>query len=266
MYIESNEDAINLINTINSPYFRLHLDIGHAYCTEKDYVNSIAQALPYIAYMHLADIKDGYNLRFYVLEDLSSELKDINIDFTYAGYLFYFKRTDTFLFVDKHWSYYFCTEMFSPMEKTDVETFKQQMKKSFFVDYIPINHTNVNHFPEVNLVDVSAYVDAIPEISISLQNKIRPILNFLRSFKIANTAIIPQPVCNTVKGKVHYHEMPGEGGIDFTAVLEVLKDSYYEGFITVELYNHVEVWEKALSPTLCYLNQCINSKLEVSNA
>lgn len=49
-----------------------------------------------------------------------------------------------------------------------------------------------------------------------------------------------------IKGKVHHHEIPGEGDIDFRSVLEVLSDANYEHYLSVELHAHADEWERAL--------------------
>jgi sugar phosphate isomerase/epimerase len=50
-----------------------------------------------------------------------------------------------------------------------------------------------------------------------------------------------------IKGKIHHHEIPGEGDIDFRSVFQTLKESGYQHYLSVELYHHADVWERALS-------------------
>jgi hydroxypyruvate isomerase len=50
-----------------------------------------------------------------------------------------------------------------------------------------------------------------------------------------------------IKGKVHHHEIPGEGDINFHAVFQTLKDGGYKYYLSVELYHHADVWKQALS-------------------
>lgn len=85
MYIETLEDAVKLINEINSNNFKLHIDIGHAYCTENDYIKALEEYYPFTQYMHLADTKEGYNLKF--IESSLENIKNLNLDFNYASYL-----------------------------------------------------------------------------------------------------------------------------------------------------------------------------------
>jgi len=49
-----------------------------------------------------------------------------------------------------------------------------------------------------------------------------------------------------IKGKIHHHEIPGEGDIDFYSVFRALRDYGYHYYLSVELYHHMDVWEKAL--------------------
>lgn len=56
-----------------------------------------------------------------------------------------------------------------------------------------------------------------------------------------------------IKNRIHYHEIPGEGDIDLKAVLDILKEENYDGYVSVELYHHVDVYEKALKESHDYL-------------
>lgn len=40
--------------------------------------------------------------------------------------------------------------------------------------------------------------------------------------------------------RVHHHLVPGEGAIDFAAVLRAIRDMQYDGWITIELYPYVD--------------------------
>ena len=56
-FIETNRQAVRLIQEVNSPYFRLNQDIGHVNVCEEDYLQSIANALPVTAHIHIEDIR-----------------------------------------------------------------------------------------------------------------------------------------------------------------------------------------------------------------
>lgn len=50
-----------------------------------------------------------------------------------------------------------------------------------------------------------------------------------------------------IKDGIHHHEIPGEGDIDLKAVLSVIKNSNYTFYVSVELYHHADVWERAIT-------------------
>lgn len=56
-----------------------------------------------------------------------------------------------------------------------------------------------------------------------------------------------------IKGKVHHHEMPGTGDIEFQSIFQVLKDFGYKYYLSVELYHHDDVWQQALHQSRNYL-------------
>ncbi|MCX7923167.1 MAG: sugar phosphate isomerase/epimerase [Clostridia bacterium] len=58
MFIGTTEAAISAIEEVNSPYFKLNLDIGHVYCSEDEYLNKIEKALDYTVHCHIEDIKN----------------------------------------------------------------------------------------------------------------------------------------------------------------------------------------------------------------
>lgn len=56
-----------------------------------------------------------------------------------------------------------------------------------------------------------------------------------------------------IKNRVHYHEIPGTGDIDFPTIFKDLIKYNYKYYISVELYHHSDVWDKALSESIKYL-------------
>ena len=58
-----------------------------------------------------------------------------------------------------------------------------------------------------------------------------------------------------IKAKVHDHEIPGEGDLDFRSIFRILKDSDYKYYLSVELYHHADVWERALRQSHQHLLQ-----------
>ncbi|MFI6443640.1 sugar phosphate isomerase/epimerase family protein [Kitasatospora sp. NPDC050543] len=49
-----------------------------------------------------------------------------------------------------------------------------------------------------------------------------------------------------IKGRVHHHEIPGDGDIDFAGFFTVLERGGYDGYVSVELYNHSDNHRYAL--------------------
>ena len=64
MFIETIEEAHELIAQVGDSRFGLHLDIGHVFCSEKNYIEAIRIHGKNALYMHMADIKEGVNLKF----------------------------------------------------------------------------------------------------------------------------------------------------------------------------------------------------------
>ena len=56
-----------------------------------------------------------------------------------------------------------------------------------------------------------------------------------------------------IKNRVHHHEIPGEGDIDFGRIVKLIEDSGYEHYVCVELHNHDQMWERALKESRDYL-------------
>lgn len=58
LVISNTDDMIRMINEINSPNLKVNLDIGHAYITDPDLVESINKLSKAIIHTHIEDIKD----------------------------------------------------------------------------------------------------------------------------------------------------------------------------------------------------------------
>ena len=62
-----------------------------------------------------------------------------------------------------------------------------------------------------------------------------------------------------IKNRVHYHLIPGEGDIDLSSVLSLLKEEDYNGFVSVELYHHADVCDKALQNSYMFLKSLMDN-------
>jgi sugar phosphate isomerase/epimerase len=58
-----------------------------------------------------------------------------------------------------------------------------------------------------------------------------------------------------IKQRVHHHEIPGEGDIDFTRVFSILESAPYKHYVSVELHHHNEIWQRALKESLEYMQK-----------
>lgn len=56
-----------------------------------------------------------------------------------------------------------------------------------------------------------------------------------------------------IKNRIHHHEIPGDGDIDFLRVAASVKKAGYQHFISVELHHHNDRWKRALGESLAYL-------------
>ena len=59
--------------------------------------------------------------------------------------------------------------------------------------------------------------------------------------------------------RVHQHLIPGDGAIDFTAVMRAIKGIGYEGWLTIELYPYVENPDEAASRGLKRIKEALAS-------
>jgi hydroxypyruvate isomerase len=57
MFVETSTQAVELIRQIDSPRFKLNLDVGHVNSVEDDFLDSIRRSVPYTRHIHIEDIK-----------------------------------------------------------------------------------------------------------------------------------------------------------------------------------------------------------------
>ncbi|NJQ05679.1 sugar phosphate isomerase/epimerase family protein [Streptomyces lonarensis] len=58
-----------------------------------------------------------------------------------------------------------------------------------------------------------------------------------------------------IKGRRHHHEIPGDGDIDFAAFFRICREQGYEGYYSVELYNHSDDFDGALKRSIAHLRE-----------
>ena len=250
MHIETLDKVIALVNEIDSPNFRLHLDLCHIYCSEPDCVSALVRAAPYARYLHISDAKAGCNLK--VIPD--SQKRSVDLDF--ADYLVYFPDTAAFLLLDREHPMYFSDEPLSPERASCIEETVMGAGIPVPARHIAYGslHAGATEYDD----EVFTYLISVPGISFDVLDRARPIVNFLRANNdAAGRPFMPRRVANTLTGIVHYHDIPGEGTLDFAACFKALNDNGFSGYGSVELYHHVGLWEKALGASYRHLSQFV---------
>ncbi|MCC8123211.1 MAG: sugar phosphate isomerase/epimerase [Oscillospiraceae bacterium] len=56
-----------------------------------------------------------------------------------------------------------------------------------------------------------------------------------------------------IKGHVHFHEIPGDGDIDFKRIVGMINAANYAHYVSVELHNHDQQYQDALDRSRSYL-------------
>jgi sugar phosphate isomerase/epimerase len=250
MFIETLEQGMNLVNEVNSPKFKLHLDLCHNYCSEEDYIATLAKAAPHARYLHVSDAREGYNLKIIKFAE------DMSIDLDFASYLIYFPETADYLLLDRNNPIYFHDQQPAKEEKKRIEDIAGKAGISATVAYINYNSLFAGTTPFDD--EVFTYLISVPRLSFDVLERARPIIIYLRSTKNAEGKLLmDKMVANTLTGIVHFHEIPGEGTLDFAASFKALNDNGFSGYASVELYHHVASWEKALADSYEHLSKFV---------
>ena len=250
MFIETVEQGLSLIHEVNSPKFQLHLDICHMYCSEQDYITALGQAAPYTRYLHVSDAREGYNLK------IIKAPEKLNLDLDFASYLIYFPELADYLLVDRNNPIYFCDEKPDRGQEKRIGAILESARISRSVAYVDYNglFAGATAFDD----EIFTYLISVPGLSYDVLERARPILIYLRSTKDPDgKLLVDKMVANTLTGIAHFHEIPGEGTLDFAASFKALTDHGYSGYASVELYHHVQSWEKALNDSFRHLSQFV---------
>jgi sugar phosphate isomerase/epimerase len=250
MFIETVKQGMSLVDEINAPRFKLHLDICHMYCSEHNYVAALAQAAPYTRYLHISDAQKGYNLKIVMMAE------NLKIDLDFASYLVYFPENADYLLVDANHPIYFCDEKPTREQQKRIEAILSQAgigQVLAYVDYASL-YAGSTPFDD----EIFTYLISVPGLSFDVLERAKPIVAYLRGAKVANgKSLVEKMVANTLTSIVHFHEIPGEGTLDFAASFKALTDNGFSGYSSVELYHHVASWEKALADSYRHLSQYV---------
>ncbi len=106
--------------------------------------------------------------------------------------------------------------------------------------------------------EIFVYLISVPGLSYDVLERAKPIIVYLRTTKDENgKPYMDKMVANTLTGIVHFHEIPGEGTLDFKASFNALTNNGFSGYASVELYHHVQSWEQALDDSITHLSQFV---------
>lgn len=243
MLIETLEQGLSLIEEIGSPRFRLHVDICHAYCSESNYIAALAAAAPLCRYLHVSDARQGYNLK--IVEDA----QDLTFNMDFASHLVYFPDTADYLLVDRNHPLYFC----------DADPARERLRRvddllaRAGVQKAPryVAYTSLYAGPSHLDAEIFTYLISVPGLSHDVLERARPVIAYLRG--AGNPRLVGRMVANTLTGIAHFHEIPGEGTLDFAASLEALTRNGFSGYASVELYHHIGSWKEALTESYRHL-------------
>ena len=250
MYIETVEDGLRLINAVNSPRFGLHLDMCHMYCSDVDYIGALAKAAPLTRYLHVSDARAGYNLKIIKMAE------NLKLDLNFAHYLIYFPESANYLLVDRDHPIYFYDDPVSTAQKKQIEQILSSVNIQTDVAFVNYNglYAGASSFDD----EIFTYLISVPALSFDVLERVKPILYYLRTTKDSEGKLLmDKMVANTLTSIVHFHEIPGEGTMDFAASFKALSDNGFSGYASVELYHHVQSWEKALADSYSHLAQYV---------
>ena len=244
MFIETIDDANDLISRVNDTRFGLHLDIGHVFCTENNYIKAIREYGKKTLYVHMADIREGFNLKYKPCK-ISEACKILAAENSVKHpTLFDIEDSGNFIFITKE-SKFILIHKNEPL----LQELEQYTQNAVLIDEQYISNKKTK---ELDL-EILAYLDSLSGIS---HDRALRAYNAVATLRLGNAHVQPfinEVVCNTLRGKVHYHDLFGNGSINYQAVMSALIDSGYDGYCTVELYNHSPLWRSVAPQSIKYI-------------
>lgn len=249
MFIETVDEGLELMRAVDSPRFKLHLDLCHAYCSEFDYLEAVARAAPHARYLHVSDARAGYNLK------IVHDHEDAEFDLDRASVLVHFPDTADFLLLDRQHPVHFCDAKPTRARQQRIETLLSAAAVAG--DLRVVDYRSLYAGASTLDDELFTYLISVPGLSFDVLERARPVLAWLRG--VRNPPLVESMVANTRTGIVHFHEIPGEGSLDFGASFDTLVAHGFRGCGSVELYHHVEGWQEALQASHRHLAPLVGS-------
>lgn len=243
MFIETMEQGLGLIREVGSPRFQLHIDLCHAYCSERDYIGALGAAAAHARYLHVSDARAGYNLK--IVEDAEALASDLD----FASTLVYFPDTADYLLVDRRHPVYFCDQPPGRERRQRIDALLGRAGVEAGLRVVDYGGLYAGASPLDD--EIFTYLISVSRLGFDVLERAKPIIAWLRG--VRGPALVERMVANTLTGIVHFHEIPGEGTLDLGASFRALVDNGYRGYGTVELYHHVASWEQALHDSYRHL-------------
>lgn len=245
MLIETLDQGALIVEQINSKKFGLHLDVCHAFCSDgvDTYIQKIRDHAHLVKYLHLADTKDGYNLKIIEADAATS------LDFNFANYLIYFPHNGNFLLLDAKNTLYFHTKPLNDKEKITLKDYIFKLGgiteniKYYDLKSLPTRVNYLDYYSDYieKEKEIRTYLLSISRVADEVLILAEPILHYLRSSLSAGAEpFINKRIANTLTGKVHFHEEPGLGQIDFPEIFKSLQERGFTGYAALELYHDGE--------------------------
>lgn len=254
MHIETMAQGLALMREVGSPKFKLHVDLCHAYCSEPDYVAALAAAAPHARYLHISDARAGYNLK--IVQDAD----DLAFDLDVASVLVHFPDTADYLLVDRAQPIHFREEAPTRARQAHIDALLARagvQGKVAVIDYAGL-HAGASPFDD----EIFTWAISVPGLSYDVLERAWPVVAYLRGAK--QPPRIQRMLANTLTGIAHFHEIPGEGTLDFAASFKALTDHGFAGYGSVELYHHVASWERALADSHRHLAPLVAARRAIA--
>jgi len=249
MHIETLAEGLALMRAVDSPKFKLHIDICHAYCSEANYIQALGEAAPHARYLHISDAREGWNLA------IRHDSDALTFDLAHASTLVHFEDTADFLLVDPAHAIHFADGQPSAARLRRIDELLARAGTQAALQTVAYASLPTRRGPLDD--EIFTYLISVPGLSYDVLERARPVIAYMRGAQGA--PLIERMVANTRTGIVHFHEVPGDGTLDFAASFKALTDQGFDGYGAIELYHHVDGWEQALAASYRHLMPLIQA-------